>query len=1034
MVGRSMERDWSGIRRLIWGLVRRERAILVGRVGLRSVLLGGLLAIFAVMVPIVGARPSQGAFGLVVAAGVGALWALARPLWRGWRAAGDLGRQARLAEAQRPDFRGRLVASVERLGPGAAAAAESEPLVGLMVRRAMDAAKGLEVERIHPGRPLWRPAAGAVAVWLVVLPLLLVVPGGPFGFARFWFEGLGGAESAEKDLAAAGAAPKAKVGDLVLKYTYPDYTGLEPRIIPNSTGDVSGPPGTIVEVAARTAEAVESAAMVAYDQPPISASRSEDGRTVTGSFSIGPSDGTWHLVLHRAGEPKSSPDFKITVEPDIVPEVVLSAEDGGREVEVALDEELVLSWSIKDDYGLTRAIVTVDGREAGQLDLPAAPDGRPGREAADDLVVTALELGLKPGDEVMVQVLAWDNDTVSGSKVGESQKIKIKVNGARQRRDINLAQYREARDQMVLMLAQALVEPWPPGQLPTTSRDMVQWGERVGRRYEPIRELVTKFDLKPEYQDRLAKAVFDVLGSGNDVVGYTQNVFLPGDAKPAKGDAVARASELEAEAVADTEHGILLLDLQIQLKAMKDMLKGVKKLSSSATDLDQLLKLPEPDAMMIQFALDEMSTALEATLRASEDLAEGGLQEIVDSRAEGLRGLMKATSEAAASKDTAKARQLEKRLADEARDLEQIIRETRERARQSAKESRKNAKAVVKQLRELAMDERKLREKVAKAREALDGPSAARAAELWDKVQDLSGALSRDSAAYADHLRTAGRPFWESQRALSLAQEAGVLSSASQARDLEGAVSGIESTGKILQGSRMAAGSRPDGAADSTTVQGMQLKAQEISKLLGQLDALAAKNALQSLAETPELMQEQRQLSQRRTELEPKAIQAGQKLPIAPRGMEEALEVAGKRMGEAEMDLGIGNALQAEGDQAVAAEKVDEAADALEQAMQESAGQASDDGGGEGEEDGEEGEEGDGEKDGEGKGGKGNRDGKNGKGGKQGRRMTNKDMIIAEDTMSPEEYRRLLLEGMEGQVPEEFRALKKRYYEDLVRQ
>jgi hypothetical protein len=35
---------------------------------------------------------------------------------------------------------------------------------------------------------------------------------------------------------------------------------------------------------------------------------------------------------------------------------------------------------------------------------------------------------------------------------------------------------------------------------------------------------------------------------------------------------------------------------------------------------------------------------------------------------------------------------------------------------------------------------------------------------------------------------------------------------------------------------------------------------------------------------------------------------------------------------------------------------------------------------------------------------------------------------------TPEAYRRALLEGMSGEVPEEFEALKKRYYEELVRQ
>ena len=39
-----------------------------------------------------------------------------------------------------------------------------------------------------------------------------------------------------------------------------------------------------------------------------------------------------------------------------------------------------------------------------------------------------------------------------------------------------------------------------------------------------------------------------------------------------------------------------------------------------------------------------------------------------------------------------------------------------------------------------------------------------------------------------------------------------------------------------------------------------------------------------------------------------------------------------------------------------------------------------------------------------------------------------------EDFQTPEAYREALLEGMQADVPEEYRALLRRYYEDLVRQ
>ena len=39
-----------------------------------------------------------------------------------------------------------------------------------------------------------------------------------------------------------------------------------------------------------------------------------------------------------------------------------------------------------------------------------------------------------------------------------------------------------------------------------------------------------------------------------------------------------------------------------------------------------------------------------------------------------------------------------------------------------------------------------------------------------------------------------------------------------------------------------------------------------------------------------------------------------------------------------------------------------------------------------------------------------------------------------EPRVSPEEYRKMLLQGMQGGVPEEYETLKKKYYEELVAQ
>jgi hypothetical protein len=44
------------------------------------------------------------------------------------------------------------------------------------------------------------------------------------------------------------------------------------------------------------------------------------------------------------------------------------------------------------------------------------------------------------------------------------------------------------------------------------------------------------------------------------------------------------------------------------------------------------------------------------------------------------------------------------------------------------------------------------------------------------------------------------------------------------------------------------------------------------------------------------------------------------------------------------------------------------------------------------------------------------------------------DIPAPEDFQTPEAYRRALLEGMAGDVPEEYRSMKQQYFEELVRQ
>ena len=226
------------------------------------------MAAFSVLAAVFGAERSTAALVLTLLAGIGGWIALAWPALVEWRRAGDRLRQAREVERLKPELRGRLVTAVAQVDEATGEAANehvAQGLAALVVRRAAHTVAGLEPEQVHRSRVSLMWVAGASALWAVFLGAISWVPGGPRSVLDYWsaraaaYSDVAGVEVDEPEAVA-------RVGDLLLRYTYPDYTGLEPRQVPNSTGEAYGPPGTRVEVTARSADVVEAAGLVAYGE------------------------------------------------------------------------------------------------------------------------------------------------------------------------------------------------------------------------------------------------------------------------------------------------------------------------------------------------------------------------------------------------------------------------------------------------------------------------------------------------------------------------------------------------------------------------------------------------------------------------------------------------------------------------------------------------------------------------------------------------------------------------------------------------
>lgn len=1001
-----MAEDVVRIRGLIGALARRARALIVLRVAARTALLLLVVVMWGTLATLLRADRPSAALIAVALAGIGGWVAVALPLLLDWRPASDPIRHAREVESLRPGLRGRLLTAVQHTD--GAAAGESEALLGLVVRRAVAAVSGLSPADVYPARPAVRSAIAVGVAW--ALGMIAVIAVGPGDVARFWFAG--SAAHAEMDgISVAPTADLARVGDILVKYTYPDYTGLPPKVVPNGTGDVSAVPGTTVEVTARAADPMQAAGLVAYDER-FEGVVGEDGRTLSGTFQVRKDEGAYHLLVYRGAEPERSRDFAITPEDDLPPDVMLDVGSGDEPViELGLDSVLPLQWQVRDDFGVRKVAIALDGKDTDTiLDRPDRRRAELGGRATFD----PRDYELSPGDRVRMSVVAWDNDTVGGSKRGESQSVEIVILGASGVDERQAERRQELLDKMVPVLAKFLVEPWPPGE---KAGDLARWGEAVAARYQPLSDAVERLwkGMNTRTQDRAV--VENVLEAGRKLVRYTQTSFEPTSSEAPREDALRMVAELQTGAVVALEDGILAFHRLLGNDALADVAKEAAQLAAASERLEQLLDQPNPDVQEMLAELDQLERMMEQVAKTAERLDEGGLKEFLNLRSNEAKNLMEEIREAIAEGKLDDARRMMNRLAELLRDQAQGIEDDLQRRTQQGEDSQQQAEDLRKELEAIEQDQRKLQSDVQTLR-ASDRETSDKLEQLWAELEKKAAEHEKSADAYGKGLADNDRKFFERERAAGAIEEADHLRGAITARDVQGARSSVNESLVAWAGARHALevqlgqrGSLPGPGRRELGVLMTQLD--QIERLLDALEQAEEKVDPKTLERSRELEGRQRDLENRLKQAQERADAMEQQFPVRPQGMREALDDAKGRMGQASEDLSQGQPMQAEGSQGVAAQRVRDAIEAIEQAQDQARQQA------------QEMQQGQGEPP---------HDDEGERSGNSMSSRPNLDIPGREEFRTPEEYRRALLEGMEGEVPEEYRSMKQRYFEELVHQ
>jgi len=257
------------------------------------------------------------------------------------------------------------------------------------------------------------------------------------------------------------------LGDLTVRYAYPEHTGRAPRTVQGSDGTLLGPRGTEVRVGGASARPLREAELLL------------DGQSAPVSVGVSGTAIEFRIVLRRSGSYRVRARLRggrrvieresrsIIVEADESPRVDLRAPADDLEVDGQVS--VPLAYTAEDDFGLTALDLVWRSGQGEQTRIPIATRAPmpPRLEGETKLELMAPDLG----EPVSYWLEAADNDTVSGPKRARSRTFYVRLRRDGDRRENALAAQSAAFERAVVHLADRLeIDPGQTTAVPLIGR------------------------------------------------------------------------------------------------------------------------------------------------------------------------------------------------------------------------------------------------------------------------------------------------------------------------------------------------------------------------------------------------------------------------------------------------------------------------------------------------------------------------------------------------------------------------------------
>ncbi|HET6284019.1 MAG TPA: DUF4175 family protein [Polyangia bacterium] len=589
------------------GRIRRFLGAMRRRLLLRAVVqtagfgAGAMLLTLIVLGACAAALGPAGFWPLLTASvlGVMALAAFGYGVWRPARGLRS-DRAAACAVAQLyPPVSSDLVSAVELDGHLTSGA--HDPGAGTLISPSMIRAFHGDVARaVDPLDPktliTMRPARIAVATLFAAAALML-------GATRIWpalLEGMRTLIHRPTLFEGAAVSDAPLVGDVRIVYRYPAYTGLPPRTVEGSTGDIVAIKGTDVRIETRPLRSARRALLLLGEDGERGQveARMRDGQ-LTAELKVMDS-GTYRFWLSPLlGRPvREQRGHRLQADADAPPRVEIFGP--ADRLELPGPRPIEIGFTADDDYGIGNVELCYRiGNQPEQRQL--LRDARGARNAQGRTIWDPAQsvggIGLGTGERIAYRIEARDRDEISGAKSGSSRTLYLVIQNPRASIEERLDRQREVLEKLTDALGERL-EKGPaaregsaaPPEPPTARLTALQTMHDIEESHLALLGRLLDDDRR---EANLSKALRSALGGVADRLGRLLRdesaLLVSSRGKPLAASGLARLEAASDKQVAELEKDVLLLDDLIGRQRLEDLANLGRELTDAHQRLQDLL-------------------------------------------------------------------------------------------------------------------------------------------------------------------------------------------------------------------------------------------------------------------------------------------------------------------------------------------------------------------------------------------------------------------------------------------------------------